>query len=46
MDRKPITTLLTLMLKWVQNPFSSIDANADANAFAQCAWYNRNTKNP
>ena len=39
MDRKPVTTHLTLMLKWVQNPFSSIDTNTDANAFAQCAWY-------
>ena len=35
MDRKPITTHLMLTLKWVQNPFSGIDANTDA--IAQCA---------
>ena len=37
MDRKPVTTHLTLLLKWVQNPFSSIDAIANADAIAQCA---------
>ena len=39
MDRKPVTTQLPLMPKWVQNPFSSVDANANANAdaIAQCA---------
>ena len=28
------------MLKWVQNPFSSVDANA------QYSWYNRNRNGP